>query len=426
VANLKAFKGVMYNQDKLKIGNVIAPPYDVIPRAYQNELYERDPHNVIRLILGREENWHASAANYFKEWREKNILTSEKIPTLYYLVQEFKSEGKKYTRSGFIALCELIEFSKGVVLPHEKTLSKPKADRFELMKASNASFEQIFTMYTDKEKLIDKEFAGLNKTTPAFDVTFEGIRNIIWKLQDEKKISKIIELMKDKQLYIADGHHRYETGILYRNFRKESEPNYKGDEPYNYILMYMCNIDDPGLVILPTHRAIFGLENFNYSEFKNKISEHFSWVEFNDKGSALNALKSHDVHAYIIKFQDKNEFVLIKLKDDTSIDKLIPENISKTVKNLDVSLLHNYILEKVLGINKEAQAQKLNLDYEKDADSVLELLKDKKYQMSFIINATKINEIVNISNEGNVMPQKSTYFYPKLYSGFIFNPFSEE
>jgi uncharacterized protein (DUF1015 family) len=232
--------------------------------------------------------------------------------------------------------------------------------------------------------------------------------------------------MKNKQLYIADGHHRYETGILYRNFRKESEPNYTGNEPYNYILMYMCNIDDPGLVILPTHRAIFGLENFNYSEFKNKIHEHFSWVEFNDKASALHALKSHDTHAYIIRFQDKEEFVLIKLKDDASVDKLIPENISKTVKNLDVTLLHSYILEKILGISKEAQAQKLNLDYEKDVESILELLKDKKYQMSFIINASKISEIVNISNEGNVMPQKSTYFYPKLYSGFIFNPFSEE
>jgi uncharacterized protein (DUF1015 family) len=426
MANLKAFKGVVYNQDKVKISNVIAPPYDVIPRAYQNELYEKDPYNVIRLILGREENWHASAANYFKEWREQDILMREKIPTLYYLVQEFESENIKYTRSGFIALCELIEFSKGVVLPHEKTLSKPKADRFELMKASNASFEQIFTMYADKEKLINREFAETIKTTSAFDVTFEGIRNIIWKLQDEKKIKKIIELMKNKQLYIADGHHRYETGILYRNFRKESEPNYTGNEPYNYILMYMCNIGDPGLVILPTHRAIFGLENFSYSEFKTKIHEHFSWVEFKDRASALHALKSHDAHAYIIRFQDKEEFVLIKLKDDASIDKLIPENISKTVKDLDVTLLHSYILEKILGISKEAQAQKLNLDYEKDVDSILELLKDKKYQMSFIINASKISEIVHISNEGNVMPQKSTYFYPKLYSGFIFNPFSEE
>jgi len=426
MANLKAFRGITYNQTQVKIGHVIAPPYDVISPTYQSELYEKDSYNVIRLILGKEANWHAEAAKCFKEWQEKNVLVRETVPTIYYLIQEFKIDGVPHTRSGFIALCELVEFNKGIVLPHEKTLSKPKADRFELMKNCNASFEQIFTMYIDKRKLIDKELGDITLHTPLCDITFEGIRNIIWKLQDQRKIANIIELMREKQLYIADGHHRYETGILYQEFRKESEPNYTGKEPYNYIPMYMCNIEDPGLVILPTHRAIFGLENFSYAEFKNKIQENFSWVEFKDRNSAIKALKSHDMHSYIIKFQEKEEFVLIKLNDDSIIDKLIPEHLSKRVKNLDVTLLHSYILEKILGISKEAQAQKLNLDYEKDVNSVLELLKDKKYQLAFIINASKISDIVNISDEGNVMPQKSTYFYPKLYSGFIFNSFDED
>ena len=426
MANLKAFKGITYNPDKVELENVVAPPYDVISSSYREELYSKDPHNVIRLILGKEENWYASAAKNFNAWRQSGILSREEVPTLYYLVQEFNIDGIEYRRGGFIALCELIEFSKGVVLPHEKTLSKPKADRFELMKATNANFEQIFSMYYDKEKSIDSLFADTLKKAPFIDVEFEGVRNYIWKLQDEKAIHSIIEIMRDKKLYIADGHHRYETGIIYRNHRKELEKNYTGKELYNYILMYMTNVEDPGLVIMPTHRGIFGLENFDYESFKKKILEHFSWTEYTDKDAAVKSLKSYDSHAFMVKFQNKNEFVVINLKDEKFIDTLIPGNILKTVKSLDVTLLHSYILEQILGISKEAQAQKLNLDYEKDVDGVLSLLKDKKYQMAFILNPSKINEVTSIATDGEVMPQKSTYFFPKLYSGFIFSPFDEE
>jgi uncharacterized protein (DUF1015 family) len=426
MANLKAFKGVTYNPDKVELENVVAPPYDVISPAYKEELYLKDPYNVIRLILGKEENWYQSAASNFKSWRQSDILTREKVPTLYYLVQEFVIDGVEYRRGGFISLCELIEFSKGVVLPHEKTLSKPKADRFELMKATNANFEQIFALYYDEEKKIDKLFADTLKQSPFIDVEFEGVRNFIWKLQDEKVIQSIIDIMKDKKLYIADGHHRYETGILYRNYRKEQESNYTGKELYNYILMYVTNVDDPGLVIMPTHRGIFGLENFDYDKFKKQISDHFNWIEYTEKEAALEALKKIDSHAFMVKFQGKDKFVVIKLKNPDQIDKIITADISKIVKNLDVTLLHSYILEQVLGISKEAQAQKLNLDYEKDVDDVLDLLDDKKYQMAFILNPSKINEVTSIASEGGVMPQKSTYFFPKLYSGFIFSPFDEE
>jgi len=425
MANIRAFKGITYNPEKVKLDEVVAP-YDVIPPAYRDELYAKNPYNVIRLILGREENWYQSAANYFKNWRKEGILRREQKPTFYYLVQEFSIDGVNYQRSGFISLCELVEFSKGIVLPHEKTLSKPKADRFELMKATNANFEQIFGLYYDDEKEIDKLFQETISQKPFIDVTFEGVRNIIWKLQDEKLIDSVIQVMKDKKIYIADGHHRYETGIIYRNYRKEQEPNYTGKELYNYILMYLTNVKDKGLVILPTHRGIFGLDNFDYNNFKNKVTEYFEWKEYTDKSESLKLLKGYDHHAFMIKFQNKDEYVVIRLKDPNSVDKIIPGDVSKTVKNLDVTILHSFILEQILGISKEAQAQKLNLDYEKDIDVTLNLLNDKKYQMVFILNPSKIGEVTSIANEGGTMPQKSTYFYPKLYSGFIFNPFDEE
>jgi len=190
--------------------------------------------------------------------------------------------------------------------------------------------------------------------------------------------------------------------------------------------MYLTNVEDKGLVILPTHRGIFGLDNFDYNNFKNKVTEYFEWKEYTDKSESLKSLKGYDHHAFMIKFQNKDEYVVIRLKDPNSVDKIIPGDVSKTVKNLDVTILHSFILEQILGISKEAQAQKLNLDYEKDIDVTLNLLNDKKYQMVFILNPSKIGEVTSIANEGGTMPQKPTYFYPKLYSGFIFNPFDEE
>ncbi len=426
MANMKAFKGITYNPQKVAPGDVVAPPYDVISPAYREELYAKNQYNVIRLILGKEENWYQSAAEKFKTWRKEGILSREPVPTIYYLVQEFTIDGINYRRGGFISLCELIEFSKGVVLPHEKTLSKPKADRFELMKATNANFEQIFGMYYDKDKVIDKIFEDTLKQTPFLDVTFEEVRNVIWKLQDEKAVNAIIETMKEKQIYIADGHHRYETGVLFKNYRKELETNYTGSELYNYILMYLTNVEDDGLVIMPTHRGIFGLEKFNYDDFKTKVSEHFEWTELTVKDDAVKKLKEIDRHAFMIKVRGKDPFVVIKLKSPDLISKIIPGDASMTVKNLDVTLLHSFILEQLLGISKEAQAQKLNLDYEKDIDVTLDLLKDEKYQLAFILNPSKIGEVTSIASEGGVMPQKSTYFFPKLYSGFIFSPFDED
>jgi uncharacterized protein (DUF1015 family) len=425
MANIIAFKGVMYNQSKVDINKVVAPPYDVIPLTYKDQLYERSEYNVIRLILGKEQNWYQSASKFFNEWRKQNILIKEEKPALYYLMQEFEVEGVKYKRGGFVSLCELIEFEKGVVLPHEKTLSGPKADRLELMKATNANFEQIYGLYSDPENTIGKVFDNILKNKPDMIVEIEGVINTLWKLQDVDSINIIVNAMKSKKIYIADGHHRYETGIVYRDYRKQMDNNYTGHELYNYILMFLTNMDDEGLVILPTHRVLFGLNNFNYESFKTSLGKYFTLDEYNDKEEASKLLKNCDRYAFLLSVKGKLEYILIKLKDEKFINEMIDDEQSAHVKKLDVTILHSYILRKLLGISKEAQMKKLNIEYEKDVDTALDLLNEEKYQMTFILNPSKIKDVTSIALEGSTMPQKSTYFYPKLYSGILFSPFDE-
>jgi uncharacterized protein (DUF1015 family) len=426
MANIIAFKGVMYNQEKIKIDDVVAPPYDVISPTYRENLYKKDNYNVIRLILGKEENWYQTAAKYFNEWRKEGILIREDKPTLYYLKQEFESDGIKYKRGGFVSLCELIEFDKGVVLPHEKTLSGPKVDRLELMKATNANFEQIYGLYSDPEKKIDSFFKKSLEREPDLTVEIENVKHMVWKLQEESEVEAVINEMKSKKIYIADGHHRYETGIIYRDLRKQNENNYSGKELYNYILMFLTNMDDEGLVIWPTHRALFGLNNFIYDEFKNELTKYFEWNEYNSKEESIDILKKNNYHSFLLAIKGKNEYVVLKLKNNKYLDEMIEDETSEKVKNLDVTILHSFILRKVLGISKEAQMKKLNIEYEKDAYVALDLLKEEKYQLAFILNPSKIEEVTSIALEGGTMPQKSTYFYPKLYSGILFSPFDAE
>ncbi|MGA7161083.1 MAG: DUF1015 domain-containing protein, partial [Bacteroidota bacterium] len=209
---IKPFRGIRYNQTGVNINTVVAPPYDVISPEQQNQLYDKDPYNIVRLILGREADRYSAAAESFKEWQEKGVLMREARPAIYPLAQTFSSTtGVVIQRKGFIALCHLEEFAKGIVLPHEKTLSKAKEDRFKLFKATNSNFSQIFGLYSDAAKKVDVAIAPLYSTQAAVDVTFENVRNQLWVIDENRAIEKIAMEMEPKQVLIADGHHRYET-----------------------------------------------------------------------------------------------------------------------------------------------------------------------------------------------------------------------
>ncbi len=421
MANIRPFTGIRYNQGKVELEKVVAPPYDVISPEEQNAFYGASPHNVIRLILGREEDRYSSAAEHLKKWLEEEILVRDDKPALYMLAQTFiDAEGKTIARKGFIGACELVELDKGVVLPHEKTLSKPKADRFNLMKATRANFSQIFGLYGDPDHRIDDVTDNITKHEPIINVEFEGVNNKVWRIDRREDTEFISKVMKDKQILIADGHHRYETALAYRDLRKKENPDQTGNEPYNYVMMFCTNMYDPGLVIYPTHRVLHGLRNFDGNILLSELKKYYA-VEPVDSASELKK-KLASIQRYAFCYVYPGSYYLIYLKKPEEAVKLLPAEMPTEVKALDVALLHSHIIGKLLNISVEAQEQKLYLDYIKDFDETVKAVENGRVQAALLMNPTPIDQVRSVAEAGHTMPQKSTYFFPKLVSGLVFNP----
>lgn len=426
MATIKPFKAIRYNQEKVKIENVIAPPYDVISPEQQDGYYAKDPFNIIRLILGREEDRYSAATQTYSAWQELRILIRDTTPAIYPLVQIFKTtEGNTVQRKGFIALCRLEEFEKKIVLPHEKTLSKAKEDRFKLFKATNSNFSQVFSLYSDPGKKIDALVNPIHNTQPIIDVEFESVRNKLWSIVDEQVIAKIAEELQPKQVLIADGHHRYETGLAYRDFMKSQNPNHTGNELYNYIMMFFTNLDDEGLVIYPTHRVLHSLSLYEGEKLIAALQKDFAVHTFPTPQMMMDALKQQRRYSYGMISKHSSKFFVITLKSVSSINTLVPENLPPEVKELDVVLLHHYIIRQLLGVSQEAQEKKLNIHYLQNVHNCVDEIARGESQVAFIVNPTRIEQVRAVAKAGHTMPQKSTFFYPKLVSGLVLNKMTE-
>ncbi len=409
MAEIKPLKGIRYNQEKVDLEAVVTQPYDKIIPEMQDDYYKKSEYNVVRVILGKSKDRYTEARDLFAEWLENDILIQDKESSIYPYFQEYTTlKGEKKIRKGFAALLKLEDFSKGVVLPHEKTLSAPKEDRLKLLRATQANFGQIFMLYPDPANeipnLID---AKISNALPLIDIceTYEkDVRHKLWKLSDTSLISKIQQLMKPKTLLIADGHHRYETAL---NYSKENPSA-------TYRMITFVSMDDPGLLILPTHRAVYGIQS---TEFRTQSSELFDIIKKGTKDELLSELrgKRHTFGLY------DGEFWLLKLKDKSIIDRFVDKNRTQEYKTLDITILHSIVLEHILKISKEQIARKEHIDYLRDINKGIEGVKSGKYDFFFILNPTKMDEVKNIVEQHEVMPQKSTDFYPKLITGLVIN-----
>ncbi len=427
MASIKPFRAIRYNQNKVSITNVVAPPYDVISPEQQNGYYDKDQWNVIRLILGREEDRYSAAAKTYHEWQKQQILVRDAQPTIYPLVQTFKGlNGDMIQRKGFIALCHLEEFEKKIVLPHEKTLSKAKEDRFKLFKATKSNFSQVFTLYSDPQKKIDTFVDPIKSSKPVVDVEFEQVQNQLWANTDQKVITSIIAEMEPNQVLIADGHHRYETGLAYRDLMRSQNPNHTGKELYNYIMMFFTNLDDEGLVIFPTHRVLHSLPKFDGAAVVSTLQKHFDVHIYPNQQMMMDALGKHNRFAYGFVSNHSSKFFVAKLKSDSLLHELVKDQLPDVVKGLDVVLLHNYIIRDLLAVSQEAQEKKLNIHYIQNVHECVDEVAKGVSQIAFFVNPTKIGQVREVSKSGNTMPQKSTFFYPKLISGLVFNKMEEE
>lgn len=445
MAEIVPFRGVLYNPDKVgDLNKVMAPPYDVISPKKQDELYERHPNNIIRIILGKTspedrpgaDRYSRSAAD-LEKWLGEGVLAHDEKPSLYYYTQTYTQDGSKHTRKGFIGLSRLVDFGKGIH-PHEKTLSGPKADRLKLMQACDANMSCIFTLYSDPvlkvNQLLEAATAG---KAPDMDVTDDdGIVNRIWRVDDRQTLDGVIESMKDKSLFIADGHHRYETALNYRNEMREKVGNYTGNEPFNFIMMYFSNMDDEGMTIWPTHRVVHSLKNFDADAFLSRCKEYFDCREFSyasgsepqvrdafmqeleKSGKATVSLGLH--------IRARDIYYLLSFKSNDVMDKVFGDSIPDVFKGLDVTVLHSLVFARILGMTQEAQEKQENLIYVKSYDEAINACSNDQNQLVFLLNATKIEQVKSVALAGFVMPQKSTYFYPKLLSGLTLNLFESK
>jgi len=421
------FRGLRYNKAKVELDDVVAPPYDVISPALQDRLYKKNPWNVVRLILGREENRYEAAAGTFHQWQHDDILVREPSPSIYLLHQIFDGPGgDPVTRKGFIALCRLEEFDKKIVLPHEKTHAKPKEDRLKLFQATRSNLSQIFSLYADPEKEVDRAMNGISKTDPAIDVTYDGVHNKLWPVVDDSVIGSVRQFMASRQALIADGHHRYETALAYREMMRAGNLRHTGEEPYNFVMMFFTNVDDTGLVIYPTHRVVHSLASFDVKDFLDRAAGHFIVREFEQHSALLSALGSSAGPSFVMIAQGRQSGILLSLKPVLPVDEVISDPLPPEVKELDVTILHRLVLRNLLGISLEAQEAKQHIDYIRDASEAVSLVASGTAQLAFLMNATKIQQVRAVANAGHTMPQKSTYFFPKLLSGLVINSLAEE
>lgn len=421
MAEIQAFKGVRYNQAEVgDLSAVVAPPYDVISPEEQERYYEQHPCNVVRLILPKEEggNKYVLAAATLRRWLADGILSQDDQLSLYAYQQEFDALGQRLKRLGFTCLVRLEEFGKGSIFPHENTLAKPLEDRLNLMRAARANFDSVFGLYQDEE--VDRILrAAIDRKPDASATDKDGVRSDLWQITDPDAIAKITDWLEPERIVIADGHHRYSAALAYRNEMRDQggvPAHAESDAPYDYIMMTLVSMEDPGLVVLPTHRLVRNLLGFDARTFLARLRESFDVREVPDEG-LTEAVQESGSHSFGLHL--KGQSYAIKLKPSVHPERAIESPGSDALKRLDVSVLHSLILERLLGIGAQQVASQSNLSYTRDPAEAMKSVDRGEYQAFFLMNPTKVEEVKAVAAAGDKMPQKSTFFYPKLLTGLV-------
>lgn len=408
MAEVIPFRGILYNREKVSGGDVVAPPYDIISPQLRDALYKKSSYNIVRIDSGMEysgdndgENKYMRAARYLGVWLEEGILVRSAPPGFYAYEMEYDAEGERKRLHGFFGLVRLEELGKGIY-PHEETHSKPKVDRLRVMSACEANTSPIFSLYNSPEKKASKVLEEVVMTEPYIEAEDNNTFHRLWPIEEEKSIAMIRNDLADKAIYIADGHHRYETALEYQKMMRERSASVTGKEAYNYVLMFLANIADGNITILPTHRIV----RYPHENALGILSEYFEIRTTSIDDDIIKEMKGKSQAFGFYQGRDKKQY-LLRYRGDGLRD------MHHALKGLDVAILHELIFKDLLKVSEIA--------YEMDASIARKKVMDGGYDAVFFLNPTRVEDVESIALSSVRMPPKSTYFYPKVMTGFVIN-----
>lgn len=436
MAEIAPFRGLRYNVDKIPdLSKVVIPPYDVISPADQERYHNTSPFNMIRLELGKslpedtpDDNPHTRAARALRDWQTQGILIRDERPAIYaYELDYSLPSGRRLTRRGFVCALRLEEFSTGTVKPHEKTFPAVKKERLGLMTASQANLSPVFALYADPAGAVDGALSAGREQGPLYSFAdTAGMEHRLWRVQDEEALREAARLMSSKDLFIADGHHRYETALNYRNMRRQGAGRDDPHASYNYIMVYLSNLNGDGLTILPTHRLLRHLGDWGAEAFWERASAFFGMSRFeaNNEGrkrwqAALEAGEARGETVIGVCSRDLDVFILLKARREAVSAFLKRLEIPPALLGLDVVVLDEILLRHLLGLSEGFLADSSNIHFSHDFSQAVDKVLTEQYSLGFFINSTRIEQVQDVASAGLIMPHKSTYFYPKVGSGLV-------
>ena len=437
MAEVIPFNGVLYNPEMIEdMADVTAPPFDVISVKDRNGLYQRHPNNVIRLILGRsrsedqnQSDIHLRAAIFFRQWLDGNILRRD-AESAYYLTRvTFRLDQEIISRLGLIGCVRLEPFEKGIVLPHERTFSKVRSERLGLMQACHANFSPIFGLYADDSTILARLEHAAQSRPPEMDLIDDmGSRHSLWRITDEQTRRQIQSALEDQRIYIADGHHRYETALNYRQWIRAHDDRFDSNHPANFVMMSLCSLKDPGMIILPAHRLLKDVSAAQMATLLPRAEAYFDIQSFSTRTGVESALtqldealaRQVDGNAIGLCMQNHPALYVLVLKNGV-MDDLFGEEMAAPLRALDVSVLTRLVMMELLEFDQARRDDASKIRYATKSRDAVAAVHDCAADMAFILNPTKIEQVQRVSQKGLIMPRKSTYFFPKVISGLVMN-----
>ncbi len=435
MAEVHPFRGVRYNQRLVKdLASVICPPYDIISPQLQQELYNRSQYNFVRLEHNRQlpqdtatENRYTRSAATLEQWLEQGVLAVEKVPAIYLHDHYFRHQGKEYRRRGIIACVRLEDWDKKVVRPHEGTLVEHTDDRLSLLWVCQANTSPILALFEEPGETLSPLLEAKASGKPVINIEdSSGERHRVWAITEPEAIERIGTGLAPQPLYIADGHHRYESALTYQREKRACSPSFSGDEAFNLVMMELVSFSDPGLIILPAHRLVSGFSKAGLSELAEKLRSLFEIEELPIKkgdvwrqvSRLLTFGENKEVRLVVLGLAE-GKLLLLKLRDFTTADQMMPRFHSELYKQLDVDIVDNVILEKLAGMGGGGEGPTLGYSY--DCEDAVNKVLDQEYQLAFLLRPVKAEAVKAIADAGDRMSKKATYFYPKVPAGLVFN-----